>query len=308
MKKEIICGIYKITSPSDKIYIGQSKNINRRLGEHRNNKHRSQPKLYKSIIKYGWEAHRFEIIHICLETELNYLERYYIKLYNTFNSKHGLNLTEGGDYTKMSEETKEKMKLTRQLNNAWIGRKHSEESKLKMSVSAKGNSAHLGKPHSEEVKKKLSNINKNRKISEETKAKIIKGLIGRKLTEETKKKISESHKKNKRNVGRVTSKETKEKIMIANKGRKRSPESCERIRIANIGKFHSESTKIKIGEAFSKNYEIYNQNNELQFKFKGNIRLKLKELGLPRERLCDTYRKNKEIKNGIYRGWYIIKS
>jgi len=95
-----ICGIYKITSPTGKIYIGQSKNINRRKYEHKNNKCGHQTKIYKSIAKYGWNNHLFKIIYICTEDKLNDLEKYYIKLYNTFNTKHRLNLTEGGDVLK----------------------------------------------------------------------------------------------------------------------------------------------------------------------------------------------------------------
>ena len=48
-----ICGIYKITSPSGKIYIGQSKDINLRIIYYKNARCKCQQKLYYSILKYG---------------------------------------------------------------------------------------------------------------------------------------------------------------------------------------------------------------------------------------------------------------
>ena len=46
-------GIYKITSPSNKIYIGQSINIERRFNSYKNLSHcKQQIKLYNSLQKY----------------------------------------------------------------------------------------------------------------------------------------------------------------------------------------------------------------------------------------------------------------
>ena len=57
-----ICGIYKITSPTDRVYIGLSKDINKRIETYRNARCYTQTRLYRSIIKYGWDSHKFEII------------------------------------------------------------------------------------------------------------------------------------------------------------------------------------------------------------------------------------------------------
>jgi group I intron endonuclease len=108
-----ICGIYKITSPNDGIYIGQSNDVIRRKWEYASMKCHDQPRLYNSLKKYGWNEHTFEIIHKCLESELNNLEKYYIKFYNSFNTEHGMNLTGGGDHYKCSEETKQKISKSR---------------------------------------------------------------------------------------------------------------------------------------------------------------------------------------------------
>jgi group I intron endonuclease len=67
MKKQenAIAGIYKITSPSCKVYIGQSINIKKRWNHHKGNYNKEQPKLHRSFNKYGTENHIFEIIEEC---------------------------------------------------------------------------------------------------------------------------------------------------------------------------------------------------------------------------------------------------
>ena len=109
-----ICGIYKITSPSGKIYIGQSVDINKRILKYKSLDCKQQPKLYHSIIKYGWNAHIFEIIEECNYSNLNNLETYYIKIYDTYNTEHGLNLSEGGHTTVFTEESRRKISQSKQ--------------------------------------------------------------------------------------------------------------------------------------------------------------------------------------------------
>lgn len=105
-----ICGIYKITSPSNKIYIGKSVNIRNRISFYKNIICKDQRKLYNSILKYGWNAHVFEVIYVCQDFELNDMEKFYIKYYDTFNTEHGLNLTEGGNGGRLSEETRDRIR------------------------------------------------------------------------------------------------------------------------------------------------------------------------------------------------------
>ena len=87
MKKS---GIYKITSPSNRIYIGQSSDLKERFRRYKH-LHRSKllTKLYRSFLKYGIENHKFEIIEECLPELLNERERYWQDYYNV-NSKNGL--------------------------------------------------------------------------------------------------------------------------------------------------------------------------------------------------------------------------
>ena len=76
-------GIYKITSPSGRIYIGQSRDLNRRERDYQKyiKDSNSQVKLLASINKYNWENHIFEIIEECEFEQLNIRERYYQEFY-----------------------------------------------------------------------------------------------------------------------------------------------------------------------------------------------------------------------------------
>ncbi len=88
-------GIYKITNPKGKIYIGYSKNVENRFANYKRLNCKRQRKLYNSLKKYGPVNHNFEIIEECSLVDLNKREIYWIK---TFNSvEKGLNLTFGGE-------------------------------------------------------------------------------------------------------------------------------------------------------------------------------------------------------------------
>ncbi len=67
MKK--ICGIYKITSPSKRVYIGQSLNILLRFSYYKRMSCVKQTKLYRSLKKHGVEKHSFDIVHVCEPSE-----------------------------------------------------------------------------------------------------------------------------------------------------------------------------------------------------------------------------------------------
>jgi group I intron endonuclease len=59
-------GIYKIISPTNKIYIGQSIDIEKRwISYKQNNNYQCQTRLKKSIEKYGIDQHQFIILEEC---------------------------------------------------------------------------------------------------------------------------------------------------------------------------------------------------------------------------------------------------
>ena len=89
-KSKIKCGIYKITSPSNRIYIGQSIDIERRFKSYKTKKAKNQPKLFNSFLKYGTDNHQFEIIEECIFEDLNKRERYWQDYYDVCG-KNGLN-------------------------------------------------------------------------------------------------------------------------------------------------------------------------------------------------------------------------
>lgn len=84
-------GIYKITAPDGKIYIGQSVDIEKRFRAHRNKSVIGKgQRLLNSFLSQGVENHLFEIITLCDKQELNKLERLYQMKYDVL-SDNGLN-------------------------------------------------------------------------------------------------------------------------------------------------------------------------------------------------------------------------
>ena len=132
MFKEIICGIYKITSPSGKIYIGESENIPNRIYYYKIVSCKKQRRLYNSIKKYGWENHIFEIIEECDFDDLLCRERYWQDFYDVLGI-NGLNckLTTCGELKGvMSEETRNIISVKNSGDkNGMYGKQKTEEEK-----------------------------------------------------------------------------------------------------------------------------------------------------------------------------------
>lgn len=77
-------GIYKITNPKGKIYIGQSINIESRKRVYfyfNSYKNSIGPVLTNSFKKYGFENHIFEVIEECSIEQLNERETYWKQYY-----------------------------------------------------------------------------------------------------------------------------------------------------------------------------------------------------------------------------------
>jgi group I intron endonuclease len=55
-------GIYKITNPEGKSYIGLSKDIEKRFKSHKGLQFKGNNKLRESLTKYGGDSHLFEIL------------------------------------------------------------------------------------------------------------------------------------------------------------------------------------------------------------------------------------------------------
>ncbi len=106
--------IYKITSPTNKIYIGQTKNYKSRLNHYRILNCKTQYRLYNSLKKYGFNNHLFEIIEEVDVLIADSREQYWINYYQCYwkDENKGLNLNRGGNRPKHTQETKNKMSKT----------------------------------------------------------------------------------------------------------------------------------------------------------------------------------------------------
>lgn len=73
-KRKKISGIYLITSPSNKIYVGQSWDINKRWNNYKNLQCKGQIYLYNSLLKYDVDNHKFEIVEHYFGNDQNELD------------------------------------------------------------------------------------------------------------------------------------------------------------------------------------------------------------------------------------------
>lgn len=160
--------IYKITNPNNKSYIGQTNNIIKRISKYRRLSCFGQPIIYNSLLKYGFENHKIEILFSSEETDidtLNNLEEFFIRENKTLYPL-GMNIMKGGNNKECSSITIEKLRKSHiekrqkpetieKIRMASTGKIKSKETRDKISK------AHKGKPKSIEHRKKLSEARKN---------------------------------------------------------------------------------------------------------------------------------------------------
>ena len=173
--------IYKATNKiNGKNYIGKTINtLEFRKSSHENEakiKGRNGRYFIKALSKYGNDNFEWEEIDKAeSEEELNYLESYWIKFYNSNNPIYGYNLSDGGEGGKtyvlvngekiLSARFQHDQYKSGEKINTQIGKPRSEESKRKQSKSRKGKfcgneSWRLGTKHTQESKKKMSESQK----------------------------------------------------------------------------------------------------------------------------------------------------
>lgn len=155
-----ICGIYKITSITGCIYIGQSVNIHWRWREHKRYFGSGSPRLHNSFKKHGIENHTFEILEECPRELLNEREIHWIKHFDSFDTPHGMNLVNGGFGSRPSLETRKRQGEAQKKKAP-----PTEEARKNMSKSQMGNKYRLGTKHPEEVKKNISKKLRGNKYS-----------------------------------------------------------------------------------------------------------------------------------------------
>lgn len=125
--------IYKLTSPSNKVYIGQSVNLRRRFYAYTNCNFRNKTKLFYSLRKYGFHNFKVDIVFDIKPSKksviiLNVMEKYFIKKYDCVDN--GYNCRTGGENSLHSKESIDKMKAIKSFVSV--------ETRIKMSNALKG--------------------------------------------------------------------------------------------------------------------------------------------------------------------------
>lgn len=171
------CGIYSITSPSGKQYIGSSSNLQKRWTQHkyrlRVNKHANRH-LQNAWNKYEGKL-EFKPLVICRPEDLLFYEQLLLD-----NFKPEYNISKYADISlnalgvKRTEETKAKISQALK-GKSRKGHPHTEESKAKLRLqlignqNGLGNKANLGKKLPQEVCDKMSASKKGIPMSEDQK-------------------------------------------------------------------------------------------------------------------------------------------
>ncbi len=252
-------GIYKIIcEANNKIYIGSSKDINRRINGHFKalRKNKAQILLQRSYNKYGEECFKIEILEYYDEFFLEQLkerEQYYIDLYKSYERDKGFNILPIAYSFKYRKGSKEE------------GRKKSESLKIMYA-------------NNPELKKKLSDLKKGSKNP----------MYGKKLSKDHKEKISKGNKnkifsiERKKNISNSLKNKLHTKERIQNMSKPRSEKGKNNIKNA-MSKYIK---KIYQYDLNWKLLKIWNSSNEIN-----------ENLGFLRNSISYVARKNKKFKN-----------
>lgn len=181
--------VYKITSPTGRVYVGSTTNFKKRMLHYKSLDCKQQRRLFSSLNKYGYESHNVEVLEYCTIDNLFERERFYGEFFNVL-SKRGLNLSlpKHGDVKSIiSLSTIKKMSRSQTgKSNNFFGKVHSDETKKKISIANKGRVSHnkgikglyklsdtskenmrlsqIGRKHNNLTKDKMRLNNKNLKI------------------------------------------------------------------------------------------------------------------------------------------------
>ncbi len=136
--------IYKITSPTGRLYVGQTKHFGRRINTYKykiiNDTGWKNAKIMNSLKKYGWDAHKLEIIEECEDCKLNEREIFWIAELKTYCYEYprNMNMTKGGEsggapWMHDIERRKKQSKAFTKEGNPFFGKTHTQEFKEKKS-------------------------------------------------------------------------------------------------------------------------------------------------------------------------------
>lgn len=222
-------GIYTITSPSGKQYVGSAVNFQRRWKKHRqemrDGSHHNQP-LGHAFKKYGLEQLEFSVLLLCRKEDLVLFEQRAIDI------------------------LKPQYNMCRVAGNC-LGLVHSEETIAKRAASNRG------KVRTLEMRKASSDARKGTPLSAEHRAKITARQIGSKRNESTRQKMSAAALGKKKSEahcasnsaaqkGKTMPAETRAKIAATLLGRKHDEVSIAKMSAAQTGRSFSAETLAKM--------------------------------------------------------------
>lgn len=167
-------GIYKITSPTGRVYIGQTINLEERIKTYKRGNCKNQIKVKRSFEKHGIHTHIFQIIKLCRVEELNDAERYFQDTFDCLG-KNGLNCKLSKSFDKngfLSEETK--ARISKGLIGITKGKKVRPDIIEIIRITSTGRVPSL------EARQNMSNAQKGRQCSDAAKEKIRRTLIFKK--------------------------------------------------------------------------------------------------------------------------------
>ena len=135
--------IYFITTPTGKRYVGQTRDLKRRISDYRFKTKKRNTPILNSVNKYGWESHKMYVIEEVSDERLSEREIFWIQVMMTYRIKHenGLNLTLGGEGHRGTwmhdiERRKRQSERCKGSGGNFYGKRHTEETKKKMSQMA----------------------------------------------------------------------------------------------------------------------------------------------------------------------------
>lgn len=201
-KKKLI-GIYGLQNKikPEKWYVGQSVDVDYRWSQYAKLNVRSQPKLKRALLKYGYDAFEKVILEECADEKetLDQREDYWIVQKDSI--KNGYNCRRGGSRGRHSDETRKLLSeiakkrtysvATRQKMSATrTGMKHSETSKQKRREKLSGeNNPMFGKVVTTERREHQSKMLKGRFCGE------LHPNYGKHWSAEVRRRMSEAHRK-----------------------------------------------------------------------------------------------------------------
>lgn len=172
--------VYKHTTPSNKVYIGITKQEPEKRWKYGNGYNKDSI-FYNAVLKYGWDNINHEILYSGLtEEEACEKEIELIAEYKSTDRRYGYNISAGGNTTHNTIEANAKRRA--KALERWSDPERRKSMSEKMT----------GKAHSKETREKMSLSQKKRYEDPAEREKVSKCQLGKTRTQEAKEKTSNS--------------------------------------------------------------------------------------------------------------------